>query len=222
MNKISLDKLDAFKSLADLFKSHGFSLYLVGGTVRDYLLNKELSDMDAVSDATPDDMKKFLANADYTFSRFGSVKVKHQEVSFDLTTLREEKSYSDFRHPGNITFVKDLSIDVKRRDFTINALYMDADMKVIDFVDGLNDLNNRIIKMVGDPDMRIKEDPLRIIRALRFEANTGFILDKSLIKSINNNKELLTKLNRDKIQEEIRKCHNQEKLLKSLKDLNVL
>ena len=107
-----MDKIKEFQKLAQIFKSRGFNLFLVGGTVRDYLLNKELDDMDAVTDATPIEIVSFLNNVDTSFAHLGSLKYKNKSgLKFDITTLREESSYLDSRHPSKITFVKDLKID---------------------------------------------------------------------------------------------------------------
>lgn len=208
-------KIKTYKSLAELFRNNGFLLYMVGGTVRDYLLEKELTDMDLVTNATPSEMKIFLTNADYTFEKYGSVKLVFEGVKFDITTLRKECGYSDYRHPNEIIFTNKIEEDVLRRDITINALYMDESLKVIDLVDGVNDLRNHLIKMVGDPFIRIKEDPLRILRIYRFKVETGFGFDKNLTNSIKENKDLVNKLNKDKIKQEINKCSDVS-LLESL------
>ena len=200
------EKLLDFLNLNKLFNDNGFSLYMVGGTVRDYLLGLPLDDMDVVTDAKPDDIKAFLPDASYVFARFGSVSCKSEKkVKFDITTLREEKGYEDARHPDKIHFVNDLSIDVRRRDFTVNALYMNAKLEVIDYVDGQKDLKNHILRMVGNPDIRIKEDPLRIIRALRFSVDYQLKIDAELDKAIRNNISLLDKLNIQKIKQDIKK-----------------
>lgn len=188
-----------FYELVSMFEERGYKLYLVGGTVRDYLLNKDLTDMDAVTDATPDEMKQFLLGADFTFAKMGSVKYKCGEVKFDITTLREEGNYVDSRHPSEIKFVKDLKIDVIRRDFTINGLYMDSNFKVLDYVDGISDLARKTIKMIGEPDKRIKEDPLRIVRAVRFALTLDFEIDVSLEKAMLDNKNLLKNLTKAKV-----------------------
>lgn len=208
-------KIKTYKSLAELFRNNGFLLYMVGGTVRDYLLKKELTDMDLVTNATPSEMKNFLTSADYTFERYGSVKLDFEGVKFDITTLRKECGYSDYRHPNEIFFTNKIEEDVLRRDITINALYMDESLNVIDLVGGINDLKKCLIKMVGDPSIRIKEDPLRILRIYRFKVETGFDFDKNLINSIKENKDLVNKLNKDKIRQEINKCSDVS-LLESL------
>lgn len=215
------NKIKLFIELADLFYSHGFQLYLVGGSTRDYLLNLPLTDMDLVTDATPSEVKLFLENGNYTFERFGSVKFKYKDVKFDLTTFRKEGGYVDSRHPEVVLFTKDIKEDYSRRDITINALYLDKDLNVIDFVNGQNDLKNKVIKMVGDPLKRIKEDPLRIIRIYRFKLDLRFSIDKELEKVILANTSLLTNLRKEKILEEIHKCHHQDELIRILKKFDI-
>ena len=129
-----MNVLQTVKNLESLFKKRGFSLFFVGGSVRDYLLYKEFFDVDLVTNATPKDMKEFLENADFTFEKFGFVKVRFEGNSFDITTLRIEEEYEDHRHPKAIRFADKLEEDVLRRDFTVNGLYMDTNLKVYDFV----------------------------------------------------------------------------------------
>ena len=215
-----MDKLQEFKSLANLFKSHGYNLYLVGGTVRDYLLGIELTDMDAVTDATPIQVVQFLPNCDTTFAHLGSLKYKTPNgVKFDITTLREESSYLDSRHPSQITFVKDPKLDYKRRDFTINAMYMDADLNVIDYCNGQEDLKRHLLRMVGDPDKRLKEDPLRILRAIRFHLVYKMILDEKLEEAMRDRFYLLNNITDAKIQSELDKINQYDVDLRMKKDI---
>ena len=211
-------KITLFQELADLFNKNGFKLYMVGGSVRDYLLKMSLTDMDLVTDATPAQEKQFLENADYTFERFGSIKLFYKGVKFDITTLRKENSYIDSRHPSKIEFTNELEIDVLRRDLTINALYLNKDLEVLDYVGGQTDLDNHILKMIGDPLKRIQEDPLRIVRIYRFKYDLGFEIDRGLVGVIEENYLLLKKLNTEKIKEEIRKCSHKDLLVKFLKE----
>ncbi|MCQ2741828.1 MAG: hypothetical protein MJ239_00810 [Bacilli bacterium] len=194
-----------FKEYASLFAANGYHLYMIGGTSRDYLLSIEPSDFDFVTDATPEEEKAFLKDADYTFAKFGSVKVFNDGVEVDITTFREEGDYKDFRHPGYIRFVKDMSKDVVRRDFTVNALYIDIEGKVYDLVNGIEDLNKKVIRFIGDPYKRIEEDPLRIIRAERFAKRLGFQMEKETEKAIEEKRGLLEKLNPDKVKMELLK-----------------
>ena len=202
--------ITAFQQLATLFEKYGFNLYLVGGTVRDYLLELPLTDLDAVSDATPEQILKFL-KADDTFKRFGSLKYKTADgVKFDITTLRIEAEYRDNRHPSQVIFVKDIVKDYVRRDFTINALYMDKNLKVYDYCHGQEDLNKRVLRMIGEPEQRIKEDPLRILRAIRFTLAFNLKIDAKLEKAMQNNFYLLNKITDAKIRSELAKIDEQK------------
>ncbi len=215
--------LQTVKNLESLFNKRGFSLFFVGGSVRDFLLYEEFFDVDLVTNATPKDMKEFLTDADFTFEKFGFVKVKFEGERFDVTTLRIEEEYEDFRHPKAIRFTTKLEEDVLRRDFTINGLYMDTNLKVYDFVNGVNDLNNKVIKMIGDPLKRIKEDPLRIIRAIRFSLTYNFDIDSELKSAILQSVSLLESLNIEKIKQDIKKIKNasKEEIYKKFIDYNI-
>lgn len=196
---------DIFINLAKLFNKNGYRLYMIGGTSRDYLLGIDFSDYDFCTDATPSDMKKFLPNASYTFEKYGSVQLKIDGIHVDITTLRIEDSYVDNRHPLNIKFTKKLEEDYKRRDFTINAIYIDENFQSIDYCGGLTDLNNKIIRFIGNPNIRIKEDPLRILRAERFQRKLNFIFEENTKKAIENNHNLISKLNPQKVEQELKK-----------------
>ena len=208
-----------------IFEKNGFFLYLVGGTVRDFLLGLKLSDVDAVTNATPEDMKNILDDikSDFTFSKFGFVKVTFEGIKFDITTLRKETGYLDCRHPRKIVFIDDPAIDVQRRDFTVNALYMTSDLKILDFVNGENDLKNRTLRMIGDPKKRIQEDPLRIIRAIRFALTYNFDMDSSLEDAIHSNIQLLERLNKDKIIQDLKKikCNDRAKVEKMFNEFSI-
>ena len=219
-----MNKLGAFISLAHIFKENGFDLYLVGGSVRDYLLFGELDDIDVVSSATPEEIKKFATfKTDFVYEKFGSVSIHFEGYRIDYTTLREEQSYQDNRHPNEVHFVKDIKTDSKRRDFTINAMYMDCHKNVYDFHEGQKDLSLKIIKMIGDPIKRIQEDPLRILRAIRFALDFDFQIDEELKNSIETNLNLLEKLNPDKIHQEIHKIKApKEKIEKIFSQFHIL
>ena len=209
MNK--MDKFESYKNLTKIFNNHGFKLFLVGGAVRDFLMNLPLKDIDLVTDATPDEMEKFLIDADFTFKKYGFVKLNFEGNLFDVTTLRKESEYDDFRHPSKIKFVKDLKDDVVRRDFTCNGLYMDENFKIYDYVNGQEDIKNKIIKTIGNADKRIKEDPLRIIRAIRFSLTYKFEIDRELYEAILKHKGDLSLLNPSKINEDLKKIKNAKK-----------
>ena len=215
-----MNKIKEYQELAQIFISHGFNLFLVGGTVRDYLLDKELTDMDAVSDATPEQIISFLDNVDTTFAHLGSLKHKNNNgVKFDITTLREESDYFDSRHPKNIKFVKDLKLDYLRRDFTINAMYMDVNLHIIDYCNGQKDLSKHILRMIGDPDKRLKEDPLRILRAIRFALTFNLTIEPSLYEAMQDRFYLLSNITDAKIRSEIDKINEKDINLKYKKEL---
>ena len=194
-----------FEFLNKTFKENGFSIFEVGGSVRDELLGLEVYDFDFATNATPEEMLKFLPDANDTFAKFGCIKYKGEFGRAEITTFRVEESYDDFRHPTKIRFVKSLDEDYLRRDFTINAIYKDVDGKIYDPTNGIEDIKNKIIRFIGDPEKRIKEDPLRILRAKRFATKLGFEIEPETAKAMEKLSYLLEKLNPDKIKEEERK-----------------
>ncbi len=196
---------ELFKFLDKVFKENGFSIFEVGGSVRDELLGLEVFDFDFATDATPEEMMKFLPNANDTFAKYGCIKYKGEHGRAEITTFRVEESYDDFRHPNKISFVKSLNEDYKRRDFTINAIYKDINGKIYDPSRGVEDLKNKIVRFIGDPETRIKEDPLRILRAKRFASKLGFEIESETAKAMEKLTYLLEKLNPEKIKEEERK-----------------
>ena len=193
-----------FLDLAKLFNDNGFRLYMVGGTSRDYLLGKEILDFDFATDATQEDMEKFI-EVNKSFSSLGSMSIKFNDIKVDITTLRKEGEYLDYRHPSKVEFVKNTSEDYLRRDFALNALYIDENGNVIDHCNGQEDLKNKVLRMIGDPKTRFNEDPLRILRALRFSYVLNLSLEESLENSIKENKLLLREISFSKCAEEIEK-----------------
>ena len=196
---------ELFKFLDKLFKENGFSIFEVGGSVRDEILGLEVFDFDFATDATPEEMIKFLPDANDTFAKYGCIKYKGEHGRAEITTFRIEESYDDFRHPNKIRFVKSLNEDYKRRDFTINAIYKDINGKIYDPSRGVEDLKSKTIRFIGDPETRIKEDPLRILRAKRFASKLGFEIESETAKAMEKLAYLLEKLNPEKIKEEERK-----------------
>ena len=201
---LSMDK-SIFENLADLFIKHGYALYIIGGTSRDYLLGRKVFDYDFATDATPDQMAKFLPEADYTFAKFGTISLLYKKQKVDIVTLRVEGDYEDFRHPTSIRYVSQISEDYRRRDFTINALYIDRQYQIHDFANGLKDLKNGIIRLIGDPEKRLMEDPLRILRAERFAKKLNFTIEPNTLTAMNKCRHLLSRLNPDKVKEEEKK-----------------
>lgn len=183
-------------------------MYLVGGSVRDYLLGIPFTDFDMATDATPADEEEFLKDAEFSFSKYGSIRIKKKPI--EITTLREEGPYDDMRHPRFVNFVKDPIQDYKRRDFTINAMYLDEDYRLIDYAGGFADLKSKTIRFIGDPEKRIREDPLRIIRALRLREKLNFNFDTATGKAIDRLRPLLDNVPAAKVKEEERKGYHAE------------
>lgn len=181
-------------------------VYLTGGSARDCLLNIPFNDFDFVTDLTPDKTQQLFPDADVSFARFGIINLHINGKHVTLATLRKDGKYDDSRHPSKVSFIKDVETDCLRRDFTINAIYICADGSIKDPLDGQIDLNKHIIRMIGDIPTRINEDPLRIIRAIRFSYKLNFTIEKDLLEYITGHAYLLKKLNPDKAQEEISKA----------------
>lgn len=187
------------------FETISKKAYLVGGAVRDEFLSLPIKEFDYVTDASLQEIDNIFPNSDFSFSKFGYVKIYYQDNCYDLSLLRKEEYYQSIRHPSKIEFVSSLEEDSWRRDFTINALYKDRNGKVYDFHNGIIDLNKHVIRMIGNIEQRIKEDPLRILRALRFKIQLNFEIERELDIFIKNNLELITILSRYQIQHELEK-----------------
>jgi tRNA nucleotidyltransferase/poly(A) polymerase len=154
-------------------------------------------------------MQLFLPHANFRFAHYGTVQIKQDQYSIDITTLRQESLYQDKRHPQSITFVKEPKLDYSRRDLTINALYMDASSHLLDFANGQEDLKLKLLRMIGDPFLRIQEDPLRILRVIRFQHVLGFSLDPTLTRALQQSLPLLDYLNPQKVKLELAKMLKQ-------------
>ena len=193
------------KPILESFSIHGHTAYLVGGSSRDILLAKKTQDVDIASDARPEKIVAMfnLTKVDPFTFKFGSLKATINSIPVEITTLRKESDYKDFRRPSNIEFVKDPQIDSNRRDFTINALYIDKEGKVLDFHNGQQDLKDKIIRMIGNPQERISEDPVRIIRALRFALVLNFKIEESLVTAIKQHQDLLSEVSDFRIKDEL-------------------
>lgn len=194
--------------LTELMK-RGFLAYIVGGSVRDLLLNKTPKDWDITTNALPDDMLSIFPDSFYE-NDFGTVGVKTESEDeslkvVEVTTFRKEGKYSDFRHPDKIEFTDKVEDDLSRRDFTINAMAMDENGKIIDVYKGQNDLDQKTIRAVGDPIERFEEDALRLMRAVRFAAQLGFDIESRTLEAINEKAHLIQNIAKERIQVELSK-----------------
>ena len=165
-------------------KNAGFEAYFVGGSVRDALLNRPVRDVDIASSSYPEETKRIFERTIDVGIEHGTVLVLEDNHEYEVTTFRTEDIYVDYRRPSHVTFVRSLKEDLKRRDFTINALALDEARNVIDLFEGLADLENQILRAVGIPSERFNEDALRIMRGFRFQAALGFDLDTDTFQAM--------------------------------------
>jgi tRNA nucleotidyltransferase (CCA-adding enzyme) len=197
------------KDVLTTLKKGGFEAYVVGGSVRDLLLNRTVKDWDFTTNATPEEILKLFPDGFYD-NAFGTVGVSFKQKSkkdvpknvYEITTFRTESGYTDHRHPDKVVWGKTLGEDLKRRDFTINALAFDG-TKIIDLFDGQSDIENKIIRAVGDPDRRFNEDALRMMRAVRLATVFGFLIEEKTFLAIQKNKESLRKIASERVRDEL-------------------
>lgn len=192
--------------IQDLRKA-GFDTYVVGGCVRDSLLDLGPKDWDICTSATPAEMKNLFSKRNIktidTGLQHGTITVNlGDSEQYEITTFRIDGNYSDSRHPDSVEFVKNIELDLARRDFTVNAMAYDGE-RVIDPFYGQDDLNRRIISCVGNPDERFGEDALRILRAMRFASTYGFAIEEKTSQAIHRNKEKLLNISAERIQAEL-------------------
>ncbi|SES80138.1 tRNA nucleotidyltransferase (CCA-adding enzyme) [Oceanobacillus limi] len=165
-------------------EANGHQAYFVGGCVRDLLLGHPIGDVDITTSAPPTVVQKIFDDVIPVGIEHGTVIVRHENESYEITTFRVEGQYSDHRHPDSVEFIDQIDKDLERRDFTINALAMDLNGQIMDLFAGKADLQAKVIRTVGDGDTRFVEDPLRIIRALRFSSQLGFSIEEETLKAI--------------------------------------
>ena len=194
------------KSVLNILNQNGFEAYIVGGCVRDILLNKTPNDFDITTDAKPDNIVNLFEKTIPTGIKHGTVTVIADNQPIEVTTFRADGDYTDFRRPTNIIFVNNLKQDLKRRDFTVNALAYNHKEGLKDYFGGVEDLNNKILRAVGDPETRFKEDALRILRLFRFASTLNFTIEEKTLTEAINCRSLLQNVSRERIFEEIKKA----------------
>ena len=190
--------LEILKKIND----NGFKAYVVGGYVRDLYLNKRSMDVDICTNATPKQLKEIFGNLMLPKESYGSVIIRYKKIRFEVTTFRKDIKYENHRAPIKIKYIDSLIDDLKRRDFTINALAMDMHGDIVDLFNGIEDLKNHIIRAVGNPEKRFHEDALRMMRAVRFMSQLEFKLEEKTEQAIKDNHELLKKISVERIREE--------------------
>lgn len=194
----------------------GFEAYFVGGSVRDFLLKRSIGDIDIATSALPEDVQRLFERTIPVGIKHGTVVVIFNNECYEVTTFRIDGDYQDFRRPSKVEFVSSLEQDLSRRDFTINAIAMDKNGTIIDPFKGKSDLLNRYIQTVGNPDERLLEDPLRIMRALRFVSQLDFELSIDTKMSIKKNAGFLAKISIERVFIEFEKLLNGKAKKKAL------
>ena len=207
----------------NMLHNNGYEAYLVGGCIRDLVMDIVPKDWDITTNALPDDIINSFIEYKVlpTGIKHGTVTVIINDLPIEITTYRTEGQYTDGRRPDNVKFVSDLKEDLSRRDFTINALAYDG-LNLIDFFNAREDINNKLIRSIGDPNKRFNEDALRILRALRFSSVLGFNIDQLTKKAIFHNKALLNRISSERISSEFNKIltgENASKILEEYKGI---
>jgi len=204
---ISSKKIDVDRRITvfcRIFQQAGFEIYLVGGVVRDFFLNRTVFDYDFASNAYPQQVQKLFKNVIPTGIRHGTVTVIFKGLHLEVTTYRTDGIYSDRRHPDTVTYAETLDEDLARRDFTINALaYNPCNDRLIDNYNGQQDIAKKIIRTIGDPGQRFAEDALRMMRACRFAAQLGFTIEEQTLAAIRENALQLKQVSAERIREEL-------------------
>lgn len=189
MNKIKIPVI--LQKMNNIFEKNGFKAYLVGGAVRDMFMNKEASDWDVATDATPEQVISAFKKVIPTGIAHGTVTVHFMGEEIEVTTFRIEQGYSDGRHPDKVSYASDIEEDLSRRDFTMNAIAVSLkDGSIVDPFNGKTDIKNKVIRSVGNPLERFNEDGLRPIRAIRFASQLGFEIETDTLQAISNEKVL--------------------------------
>lgn len=192
-------------SILETLQGAGFEAYIVGGCVRDALLGREPHDWDITTSALPYEVKELFPRTIDTGLQHGTVTVMCGRTGYEVTTFRVDGVYEDGRHPKEVTFTPSLAEDLKRRDFTINAMAYDGRGGLIDLFGGQKDLERELIRAVGDPAQRFSEDALRIMRAVRFSAQLGYEIEEATLKAASDLAPNLQKISAERIREELEK-----------------
>lgn len=213
------------KHIIDTYYDNNYEAFMVGGCVRDCILGKSPNDFDITTSATPDISERLFPKTIPTGIQHGTISVFIDAECFEVTTYRTEGDYLDNRRPNWVKFVSNIKEDLSRRDFTINALAYNDKEGLIDYFNGLNDLNNKIIRAVGDASKRFQEDALRMLRAIRFSCQLNFSIDPDTYSAIKSNYHLIENISIERIRDELCKIlisNNPSKGIDLLRDCGIL
>lgn len=188
-------------------ESAGYEAYVVGGSVRDMLMNQSINDIDITTNALPQEMKEVFSSFRCfdTGLKHGTLTVLVDKNPVEVTTYRIDKGYSDGRHPDSVAFTKNITEDLARRDFTVNAIAYNPNSGIVDPFSGIQDIERRILRCVGEPEKRLEEDSLRILRGLRFSATLGFDIEEETAKAMTNCRSLLKNVSAERVYSELSK-----------------
>jgi poly(A) polymerase len=196
--------MDLAVSTIRRLRQAGFVAYLTGGCVRDLLLGRTAKDFDVATSARPDELLRLFPRAGQVGAHFGVVLVHEKEAQVEVATFRSDLEYQDGRHPDGVHFETDPRQDALRRDFTINALLLDPDSgDILDFIHGRADLDAKLIRAIGDPERRFREDHLRLLRAVRFAARLGFEIEPETFAAIQRLAPLIQSVSAERVRDEI-------------------
>ena len=205
LHKIPEQELKGALYVVDTLRNNGFKALFAGGAVRDLLLGRPVKDIDIATSATPDQVEGLFPRTVAVGKSFGVIMVICGEIEYEVATFRADLGYEDGRRPTGIRYVEDRE-DALRRDFTVNALFFDPyEARVIDFIDGQKDIKGRVIKAVGDPDTRFREDKLRMLRAVRFAVELDFSIDEATAEAIKKQADGILCISWERIREELLK-----------------
>ncbi|MGX0001187.1 CCA tRNA nucleotidyltransferase [Staphylococcus cohnii] len=210
------------KPILKTLQSNQYQAYFVGGSVRDYLMHKTIHDIDITTSATPEEVEAIFEKTIPIGREHGTINVVYNGEHYEVTTFRAEGDYDDHRRPNEVFFVRELYEDVKRRDFTMNAIAMDADFHIHDYFNGQQDIKNRIIRTVGNAQERFNEDGLRIIRGLRFQSQLGFSLENETFYGMQSHINDIEHLSIERIVVELKKLTSGKYVANSFENLQRL
>lgn len=216
--------LEKALDILKILNQNNYEAYIVGGFVRDTVLNKKTNDIDICTSATPKEILEIFDNVTVSDMKYGSVIISHKGYNFDVTTFRKEIKYESNRKPIKIKYIKDIKKDLLRRDFTVNTLCMNSRGEVLDILNIKKDIDQKILRTVGNPRYRIKEDSLRILRCIRFATILDFEIEEKTKYFLSKYGYLLKKLSINRKKEELDKIFlskNKEKGRKLLIELNL-
>jgi poly(A) polymerase len=214
-----VDFQNAIKIITEII-SNGFIAYLAGGSVRDIIMGKKPSDYDIATSAKPEEIEKIFKNTKPVGKQFGVILVIKNKKPYEVATFRVDIDYSDGRRPDKVKFTN-AEEDALRRDFTINGIFYDPiKNKIIDYSGGVNDIKNKILRFIGNAEERIKEDNLRILRAIRFKNKLGFKYHSDVIKNVKKHASLINGVSKERIKDELNKMLLDKSREKALIDLD--